>query len=52
MKKEYKTPEAEKVEFDYTESVVACNSNKTDESDSQHDLGDPYYKCACTAYYV
>ena len=27
MKKQYETPKAEKVVFDYTESVVACTSN-------------------------
>ena len=30
MKKEYKTPTAEKVVFDYAESVVACPSGCTD----------------------
>ena len=27
MKKEYETPRAEKIVFDYTESVIACHSD-------------------------
>lgn len=29
MKKDYNTPKAEKLEFDYTQTVVASNGGKT-----------------------
>lgn len=54
MKRDYDTPKAEKVEFDYKESVVACSdygSCNTDVSDANRELGDPYYKCSCTPYF-
>lgn len=47
MKKEYQKPEAEKVEFDYTEQVVACSSDGYND-----DPNGQYYKCECTTYYA
>ena len=44
MKKEYKTPTAEKVVFDYAESVVACPSGCSDPGHSWHS-GSCYPAC-------
>ena len=44
MKKEYKTPTAEKVVFDYAESVVACPSGCADPGHSWHS-GATYPAC-------
>ena len=51
MKKEYTEPTAEKMEFEYTESVVACDSNiiqcKPNES-WRHECisgNDPFWGC-------
>ncbi len=60
MKKNYEAPKAEKMEFDYIESVLACCSKYTD---CEHQKGgssdvynsDPhgqYHKCTCTTYYA
>ena len=44
MKKEYKTPTAEKVVFDYAESVVACPSGCSDPGHTWHS-GATYPAC-------
>ena len=59
MKKEYDAPKAEKVEFDYTETVVAshgwCNQGKESENEGDikynNDPNGQYYKCLATYYY-
>lgn len=47
MKKEYQTPAAEKVEFDYSETVVAST-----EADANTEKGNPNYYCTCDPYYA
>ena len=44
MKKEYIKPTAEKINFDYVESVVACPSGCADQSHSWH-AGAVYQSC-------
>jgi len=47
--KEYEEPKAEKLEFDYSENVVAsqnCGGPKFND-----DPNGQYYKCASTDYY-
>jgi len=46
MKKEYSAPAAEKLEFDYTETVVASNGQASE----KYDADDQYFKCPCTTY--
>ena len=48
MKKEYIKPEAEKMEFNYSETVTASTGN----GDQKYDVDDQYYKCPCTTYYA
>lgn len=43
-KKEYSTPKAEKVEFDYTETVAASKGYNDDPNGQ-------YYKCLSTDYW-
>ncbi len=53
MKKEYKTPRIEKLEFNYTDVVVAsgtCNGNET--NSYNNDPNGQYYKCTCGTYYA
>ena len=63
MKKQYETPKAEKLEFDYVESVLACcsrypncehqNGQTSDAYNS--DPNGQYFKCTCqpqTSYYA
>ncbi len=52
MKKDYEAPKAEKLEFNYSESVVACGSDETqDTSDTYNsDPNGQYFKCTCTTY--
>ncbi len=49
MKKEYKTPTAEKVEFNYANVVTASGSG---EADANTEKGNPYYYCTCDPYYA
>ena len=35
MKKEYETPKVERMDFDYTETVVASGSGRTDQSTTE-----------------
>lgn len=44
-KKEYEAPKAEKVEFDYQETVTASDINYNDDPNGQ------YYKCIGSTYY-
>jgi hypothetical protein len=46
MKKEYETPKAEKVEFDYQETVTASGNGYNDDPNGQ------YYKCTGETYYA
>ena len=39
MRKTYKTPAAEKLEFNYTENVVASNTNVNVHGDNGHGFG-------------
>ena len=48
MKKEYLAPAAEKLEFNYTETVVASNGQASE----KHDVDDQYHLCPCTTYYA
>lgn len=48
MKKQYEQPKAEKVEFDYQETVTAS----TDANTYNNDPNGQYYKCTCTTYYA
>ena len=50
MKKEYNTPSAEKVEFDYSE-VVAATSGYNDVIMADKSPYDQYYKCYCNNTY-
>ena len=47
MKKEYKTPSAEKVEFDYTDTVVACSDFGYCNNQQQQgsDVSNPHWEC-------
>ena len=55
MKKQYETPKAEKLEFDYLESVLACcsrypNCEHQKSGSSEIYSNDPhgqFYKCTC-----
>ena len=49
MKKIYKTPAVEKVEFDY-KSVVMTSG--TGEADANTEKGNAYYYCTCEPYYA
>ena len=49
MKKEYKTPTAEKVELNYANVVTASGSG---EADANTEKGNPYYYCTCDPYYA
>lgn len=62
VKKRYDTPRAEKMVFDYKESVIACQSDNNpqdycdyfpanDVSDASRDLGNPHHKCSCSNYW-
>ena len=46
MKKEYESPKAEKVEFDYSDTVVASGKDYNDDPNGQ------YYKCTGGSYYA
>lgn len=48
MKKQYEQPKAEKVEFDYQETVTAS----TDANTYNNDPNGQYHKCTCTTYYA
>ena len=61
MKKEYESPRAEKIQFDYVESVVASRDccvcgggTQTGVSDAQSDLPTPMndWKCSCDGWYA
>ena len=49
MKKEYVAPKAEKVVFDYTESVVACRSEEIQNAADSYNNNPngQYFKCTC-----
>lgn len=47
MKKEYQTPAAEKVEFDYSDTVVAST-----EAEANNEKGNAYFQCSCNTYYA
>ena len=47
MKKEYEAPKAEKMEFDYTETVSASTV-----ADANTEKGNSYFYCTCDPYYV
>ena len=50
MKKEYATPRVEKLEFDYSETVVASSGQG---NTPQSDPNGQYYKCSpCANYYA
>lgn len=44
-KREYKTPTAEKVEFDYKESVVACSEWPNCMQNTGSEVSTPYWEC-------
>lgn len=48
MKKEYEAPKAEKVEFDYQETVTAS----TDANTYNNEPNGQYFKCTCTTYFA
>ena len=50
MKKGYDAPKAEKVEFDYSETVSA--SWETVANENNDDPNGQYYKCTCGTYYA
>ena len=50
-KKEYTSPKAEKVEFDYTETVSASVNNCGGKKGYNDDPNGQYYKCLSTDYY-
>ena len=54
MKKDYEAPKAEKVDFDYTENVVAsrCGNSGGSANVYNNDPNGQYYKCTCTSYYA
>lgn len=56
MKKEYESPKAEKLDFDYQEAIVASsNSGNTTTGPEVGYNNDPdgqYHKCGCTPYWV
>ena len=50
MKREYATPRVEKLEFDYSETVVASSGQG---NTPQSDPNGQYYKCSpCANYYA
>ena len=48
MKKQYENPKAEKMEFNYSETVVASISA----GDTLNDTIQQYYSCTCSPYYA
>lgn len=48
MRKEYEVPVAEKMEFDYTETVVASDV----QSSEKYNEDTQYFKCPCTSYFA
>ena len=51
MKKEYTKPTAEKVEFDYTEAVVACSDYPGCKENTGSDVSNPYWECKSPNYW-
>lgn len=45
MKKEYSAPKAEKLEFNYSEAVVACHSNTKQDEQTNCPPGTSWWKC-------
>ena len=48
MKKTYETPKVEKLEFAYSDMVVASGGGNT----YNNDPNGQYYKCTCSTYYA
>lgn len=49
MKKTYETPKVEKLEFDYSDTVVASGNSNT----PNNEPGNTHYKCdPCATYYA
>ncbi len=48
MKKEYEAPKAEKMEFNYEETVTA---SEIVADETSNDPNGQYFKCKCTVYY-
>ena len=48
MKKKYETPKAERLELDYSDTVVASTSSNT----YNNDPNGQYYKCTCATHYA
>lgn len=46
MKKEYEAPKAEKMEYDYTETVSASTV-----ADANTEKGNNYHVCSCASYW-
>ena len=47
MKKTYETPKSERLEFDYSDTVVASGNSNI----PNNDPNGQYFKCACENYY-
>ena len=55
--KKYEEPKAEKLEFDYSDNVVASRDcpvggKGTSGNTYNNDPNGQYYKCTCTTYYA
>ena len=49
MKKQYEAPKAEKVEFDYKESVAACS--EWPDCKKASEVSQPYWECKSPDYF-